>query len=287
MLPASGTPTGALLEELSCVVPEAGSSTFAAAGSSCANNASNRARHSVLCTLPCPKNAGQPLVPPSLIWRSNVMYLHAQYLYVSGVLHSATPNPNTSKCGVEEVGTMTVNRTPSHSACADAHIVSAHHIAFIPCTTSVAQGNLDCVPSVCSFHLSCAMSHAVHSTLGTPSSTSPTIIGLQRFITSTNPCADSRELRGDGFTDLEPRTSCEPRRIVNNKQEIAHSTEESLITDIEDKGLICDQFSLPHNRCRLRLKILLKILLRLKKQTLTTNKFVLCWLHHGTYWSEK
>ena len=41
------------------------------------------------------------------------------------------------------------------------------------------------------------------------------------------------------------------------------------------------------SHCCLRLKILLKALLRLKKQTWTMNKFVLCWLHHGICWSEK
>ena len=48
VLPASGTPAGALLEELACAVLAAGSSTFAAAGSSCANNTSKRAPLSVL-----------------------------------------------------------------------------------------------------------------------------------------------------------------------------------------------------------------------------------------------
>ena len=57
-----------------------------------------------------------------------------------------------------------------------------------------------------SFHLSCAMSHGMHSTLSTPSSPSPTITGLRRLITSRSPCADSRERRGDGFTDPEPHT---------------------------------------------------------------------------------
>ena len=78
-----------------------------------------------------------------------------------------------------------VNRTPSHSACTDAHSVSAQHMAFIPCTTSVAQGNLDCVPKI--VFVFRAVSHAVHSTLSTPSSTSPTITGLQRLITSRIP----------------------------------------------------------------------------------------------------
>ena len=132
-----------------------------------------------------------------------------------------------------------VNRTPSQSACTDAHIVSAHHIAHIPCTTSVAQSNLDCVPKI--VFVVCAVSHAMHSTLSNPSSTSPTITGLQRLITSRNPCTDPREPRGDGFTDPEPRTSYEPKRIVDNPtitdQEIVHSAEESQITEIE--GLIC------------------------------------------------
>ena len=46
---------------------------------------------------------------------------------------------------------------------------------------------------------------------------------------------------------------------------------------------------LPYNQSLLSstIKFLLKALLRLKKQTWTTNKFVLCWLHHGTYRNEK
>ena len=60
--------------------------------------------------------------------------------------------------------------------------------------------------NVCSFHLSCAMSLAMHSTLSTSSSISPFITGLQRSHTSRIPCAAPREPRGDGFTDTEPRT---------------------------------------------------------------------------------
>ena len=41
------------------------------------------------------------------------------------------------------------------------------------------------------------------------------------------------------------------------------------------------------SHCCLPLKILFKAVPRLKKQTLTTNKFVLCWLHHDIYQSEK
>ena len=62
-----------------------------------------------------------------------------------------------------------------------------------------------------------------------------------------------------------------PKRPVDNpivtEQEIEHSTEESQIPEIEDKGkeLIYDPFSLPKkrtSRCCFRLKILLKALLR-------------------------
>ena len=100
-----------------------------------------------------------------------------------------------------------------------------------------------------------------------------------RLITSGIHCADSRCLRGDGFMDPEPRT-----------QEIKHSTEESQIQKlrIRAKNRYTTRW-LYHitSHCCLGLKILLKALLRLKKQTWTTNKFVLCWLHHGTYRSEK
>ena len=106
-----------------------------------------------------------------------------------------------------------VNRTLSYSACRRTHIVSAH-IALIPEITFFAQGNLDCMPKI--FFVFRAVSHAMHSTLSTSSSTSPTITGLQRLITSRNPCADSPEPKGDGFTDAELRTNLEPERIVDN-----------------------------------------------------------------------
>ena len=41
--------------------------------------------------------------------------------------------------------------TPSHMY--KKHIVPAHHIALIPCATSVAQGNLDCVPKIVFVHV--------------------------------------------------------------------------------------------------------------------------------------
>ena len=153
--------------------------------------------------------------------------------------------------------------------------------------------------NIFSFHLLFrAMPHDLHSTPSilsslSLSSTSPSFASSgSRLITSGIHCADSRGFRGDGFVDPEPRTGYEPKRTVHNpivtEQEIEHSAEESQIPGLEDKSkeLKNVSFSLPKNQS-LRLKILLKALLRLKKQTWTTNKFVLCWLHHGIYWSEK
>ena len=83
------------------------------------------------------------------------------------------------------------------------------------------------------------MSLVPHSTLSTSSSFSPTVTGLQRLITSRFTCTDPREPRGDGRTDPEPRKGFEPKRIVGNptitEQEIAHSAEESQVTEIEEK----------------------------------------------------
>ena len=61
--------------------------------------------------------------------------------------------------------------------------------------------------------------------------------------------------KGVCFTNPEPFTGYEPNRIVDNQtiteQEIAHSTEESQITEIEDKELTYDPFSLPYDQSSL------------------------------------
>ena len=101
-----------------------------------------------------------------------------------------------------------------------------------------------------------AMSHDLHSTptfltSTSPSSTSPSLTGSgPRLITSRIHCTDSRDLRGDGFADPQPRTGYESTRTVDNptvtEQETGHSTEESQIPEIEDKGkkFIFDPLSL-------------------------------------------
>ena len=84
------------------------------------------------------------------------------------------------------------------------------------------------------------MSHAMHGTRSTSSSS-------QGLLTSRNPCADSREHEGDGYTDPEPLTSYEPKRIVDNQiineQEDITRTEDNQITEIEGHVK-----SLPHNQ---------------------------------------
>ena len=97
-----------------------------------------------------------------------------------------------------------VNRNTSHTACTDALTLFAHHIALIPCTTSVAQDQLHCVPKiVVSFHLFGAMSLAPLRTPSISSSTFSSVPSLQRLLTSRISCGDPRERGGNGYTDPE------------------------------------------------------------------------------------
>ena len=158
-----------------------------------------------------------------------------------------------------------------------------------------------CAQNIFSFHLLFrAMSHALHRTPSmlssiSFSSTSFSFTGsASRLITSRIHCADSRDLGGDGCTDPEPHTGNEPKETVDNpivtEKEIEHSTEESQIPEIEDKckELIFDKFSLPKKPVVVVFDSrFYRALLHLKKQTGTTNKFVLCLLHHGVYRGEK
>ena len=82
------------------------------------------------------------------------------------------------------------------------------------------------------------MTLVMHGTLSTSSSSFSSMSVLQRLRTSRNPCADSQEPRGDGYTDPEPRTGYEPKkRIVDNQiiyeQEDKTCTEDNQITEIE------------------------------------------------------
>ena len=120
-----------------------------------------------------------------------------------------------------------VNRYTSHTAhfhMYGAHSVSACHIAPIPCTTSVAQGQADRVFRKNNVHPSRAMSLAMHGTLSTSSFSFSSISGLQRFLTSRNPCADSQEPRSDGYTDPEPRTDSPAGKWANENTKIAAGT---------------------------------------------------------------
>ena len=80
---------------------------------------------------------------------------------------------------------------------------------------------------------------------------------------------------------MSPTGSSTTRSLLNRRILPALKTIRSLKLRVMSK--LCPTTS----HCCFLLKILLKALLRLKKQTWTTNKFVLCWLHHSTYWSEK
>ena len=143
-----------------------------------------------------------------------------------------------------------------------------------------------------------AMSHDLHSTptfltSTSPSSTSPSLTGSgSRLITSRIHCTDSRGLRGDGFADPQPRTGYEPTRTVDNptvtEQEIGHSTEESQIQEIEDKGkkFIFDPFSLPFNQSLLSpTQDSIESIATPQEADLDDEQIRA--LHHGMYWSEK
>ena len=142
--------------------------------------------------------------------------------------------------------------------------------------------NLTVCP-ILSFHFIplARLSLAPHRTPSTSSSTFSSVPGFQRWLTSRIPCADPREPRGDGYTDPEPRTGYEPHRIVDNQ--VKNRRILPALPKLRATSRLCPSTS----HCCLLLKILLKVLLRLKKETWTKNKFMLCWLHHGTYRSEK
>ena len=108
-------------------------------------------------------------------------------------------------------GACCVNSNTSHTACADAHTLSAYHIAPIPCSTSVAQGQPDCVPRiVVSFYLSRAMSLPPPRAPSSLSSNFSSVPGLQRLLTSRNPCAGPRER----VTVYEPTASSTTRSLL-------------------------------------------------------------------------
>ena len=111
------------------------------------------------------------------------------------------------------------------------------------------------------FHLSHPMSHAPHRTPSTSSSTF--------FL-----CSRSPDVAHIQKSDI----------LIQNLSQVASSTRSSTT---RPKLRVISKLCPTTSHCCLLLKILLKALLRLKMQTWTTNKFVLCWLHHGTYRSEK
>ena len=90
----------------------------------------------------------------------------------------------------------------------DAHSVSAHQIALIPCTTSVAQGNVDCVPISLA---QCLTPCTVHSALRLSLTLSPFSKGWSRPLRRS-----TRTQKLPVFTDPEPRT----RRVAAAKQKV-------------------------------------------------------------------
>ena len=84
-------------------------------------------------------------------------------------------------------------------------------------------------------------------------------------------CADSRGLRGDGFTDPEPRTGYEPTGLSTTRPSLSKRLSAPLKRVRFQKLRISSLYPTTSHYC-LRLKILLKALLCLKKQTLLERK---------------
>ena len=143
-----------------------------------------------------------------------------------------------------------VNSNTSHTACTDAHTLSAHHIALIPCTTSkaprltwlCAQNNRFQFISLAR----CLLLHTEHPALH------PLFFPLfqvsKGWLTSRIPCADPREPRVTGYT--ESRTSHrfwaqqdrrQPDHLMNKR--ILPALKTIRITEIEGhvKTLSCNQ----------------------------------------------
>ena len=111
-----------------------------------------------------------------------------------------------------------VNRYTSHAAhfntyrCAQSvrssHMTSHAH-AWLKCKLCLPQN---------SHAISCTMSHAMHGTRSTSSSSSSSVPGVQRLFTSRNPCVDPRESGCDGYTDPEPLTGSAVQKMLVVKQ---------------------------------------------------------------------
>ena len=132
--------------------------------------------------------------------------------------------------------------------------------------------------TVSSFHLSRAMSLAPDRT---PSTSSSTFSLFQVSKGCSHPEIPAQIDGNAEVTDvliqnlsqvMSPTGSSTTRSLI--KQEDITCTEDNQITEIEGR---VTTLSYNQSLC----------MLRLKKQTWTTNIFVLCWLHHGTYRSEK
>ena len=100
-------------------------------------------------------------------------------------------------CGVHGEG---VNRYTTHTPHLNAYscsqfVCTALHIAqLIPYAACLKAQ--DCASFENSHSISRAMSHAMHGTRSTSSSSFSSVPGLQRLITYGKPFADSRELHG-------------------------------------------------------------------------------------------
>ena len=129
------------------------------------------------------------------------------------------------------------------------------------------------------------------------SSISTTLSGSCSTSFQPRTCADPHGLGGEGFSESDPLTGYEPKMVGDkdgrrqdgyprsslNKRVLTLPKTRSctLLNKVKLRKLrVSSPYHTTSHYC-LRPRILLKALLRLRKQTWTTNRFVLCWLHHG------
>ena len=133
---------------------------------------------------------------------------------------------STTKIKSTKICPIPVNRTPCHMACTNVNTLSAQRIVLICYTLTRGSRLMNCVPkhflnpSLVSRHVSRPAHHTQHFVLYFTVlyfSFAHRLTGSgSRLFTSRIHCANSQGLGGDSFTDPEPRTTCEPNRVVDS-----------------------------------------------------------------------
>ena len=125
--------------------------------------------------------------------------------------------------------------------------------------------------------MSCSLQNLTPRT-STPSSPFPEPV----FQHSEQPCEDQRPQQRGALTETPPLAGYEPNHIVED-QDYRHFTGDGQFTELEDLRVR----TLPFHQTIIASTYDSAESIATWSQTLMTNNFVLCWLHHCTYRSEE